>query len=229
VSPQTGNHEIAASHRRRRVADPRVLIGLGALVSLLAGAVGVAVFLIAALEDDTRSLSDRPFQYASAIHDAALEAKALANYERGFLISGGDAEYAQQLETEVADARAAFAAAERYATPGQERAAAAEARRGFERWWASSQGDLADYRAGSEKEAIEASLTTTRQLRKAYERSLEHAHALGLQSIDTARESLSDSASRSVTVLLVYLALALVAGVAVAIWVARRSSSPPRP
>jgi CHASE3 domain sensor protein len=226
VSSQTGNQEIAASHRRRRVADPRVLIGLGALVSLLAGAVGVAVFLIAALEDHSQNLSDRPFQYATAIHDAALEAKGLANHERGFFISGGGAEYERQLETEVADARAAFAAAERYAEPGQERAATVEAREGFERWWASSQRDLADYRAGAEQKAIQSSLTTTRQLRKTYERPLAHAHALGLQSIDTARDSLADSASRSVTVLLVYLALALVAGVAIAIWVARTILKP---
>lgn len=221
MSSQPGNHELAAANRRRRHGpDPRVLMGLGFLVALLAGAVGVAVFLIASLESDTRNLSDRPFQYATAIHDAALEAKALANHERGFLISG-DPQFTRQLETEVADARAAFAAAETYAAPGREREAAVEAREGFEQWWASSQRDIAAFRAGSKEEAIEASLTTTRQLRKTYERSLEHAHALGLQSIDNARDSLSDSASRSVNLLLVYLAVALVVGIGVAIWVAR--------
>jgi methyl-accepting chemotaxis protein len=206
--------------------DPRVLLGLGLLVALLAGAVGIAVFMIAGLESDTQELSDRPFQYATAIHDAALDAKALANHERGFLVSGGDEEFLQQLESEIADVRVTFADAERFAAPGRERAAAVEARRGFERWWASSQRDLADFRAGAEEEAIQSSLSTTRQLRLSYERSLEHAHELGLQSIETARDSLSDSASRSVTVLLVYLALALVAGIAVAVWVARTMLKP---
>jgi hypothetical protein len=49
-----------------------------------------------ALESDTQELSDRPFQYATAIHEAALEAKGLANYERGFLISGGNEEFARE-------------------------------------------------------------------------------------------------------------------------------------
>src|SRR5918999_2240880 len=183
--------DFAGSSRRRRVGpDPRVL---GALVALLAGAVGVAVFLIAGLENDTKQLSDRPFQYATAIHQAALHAKALANHERGFLISG-DEEFAQQFGEQASDARAAFAAAEKYATSGAERAAAVEARRGFERWWASSQRDIAAFRAGSVEEAIDSSFTTTRQLRKTYELSLERAHSLGLQSIDAARSSLSDTA-----------------------------------
>jgi methyl-accepting chemotaxis protein len=224
---QEPNHaNFAASSRRRRVGpDPRVLGGLGALVALLAGAVGVAVFLIAGLENDTKQLSDRPFQYATAIHQAALHAKALANHERGFLISG-DEEFAQQFGEQASDARAAFAAAEKYATSGAERAAAVEARRGFERWWASSQRDIAAFRAGSVEEAIDSSFTTTRQLRKTYELSLERAHSLGLQSIDAARSSLSDTASRSVTILLVYLAVALVAGVGVALWVVRTLLKP---
>src|SRR5688500_5805374 len=107
---------VAAHSRRRRVApDPRVLVGLGSLVALLTGAVGVAVFLIVALENDTRVLSDRPFQYATAIHQAALDAKALANHERGFLVSGGNEEFAREHEEGTADAREAFAAAEAYA------------------------------------------------------------------------------------------------------------------
>jgi CHASE3 domain sensor protein len=210
----------ALSRRRRVTPDPRVLIGLGSLVALLAGAVGVAVFLIAALEGDTRDLSDRPFQYATAIHQAALDAKALANHERGFLISG-DEEFVEQLEVEAADARAAFTAAERYAVDARVRQATVEARAGFERWLTSSQRDITAFRAGDEEAAIKSSLTTTRELRKTYEESLRRAHALGLQSIDAARNSLSESASRSVTLLLVYLAVALVAGVAVAIWVVR--------
>jgi methyl-accepting chemotaxis protein len=222
VSSERASHEDPASSRRLRVAaDPRILAGLGLLVALLAGAVGGAVYLIAALERDTRELSDRPFQYATAIHDAALHAKAVANHERGFLISGGEEEFARESELETADAREAFAAAERYAANGRERDAAVEARNGFERWLKSSERDIAAFRAGSEEQAIDSSLTTTRQLRKAYERSLERAHQFGLQSIDTARNSLSDSASRSVNLLLVYLAVALVVGIAVAIWVAR--------
>ena len=205
-----------------------MLVGLGSLVALLAGAVGVAVFLIVALESDSRELSDRPFEYATAIHDAALQAQELANHERGFILSEGDDEFAQELQAGTTDARAAFAAAERYAGNERERAAAVTARVEFERWLESSERDLAAYRAGSHEEAIASSLTKTRQLRKTYERSLERGHALALHSIETARSSLSNSASRAVTVLLVYLVVALVVGVGVAVWVARTILKPAR-
>jgi methyl-accepting chemotaxis protein len=225
VEAETNNDLLRANRRRRTAPDPGVIVGLGALVALLAGAVGVAVFLIASLESGTRELSDRPFRYATAIHQAALDAKALANHERGFLISG-DEEFARGLEVSTADAREAFAAAERSAVDAEAREAAAEARKGFELWIASSQRDIATFRAGAEEEAIRNSLTTTRQLRKTNEVALERAHALGLQSIDEARNSLSASASRSVTVLLGYLAVALVLAVGVALWAVRRILRP---
>jgi hypothetical protein len=82
-------------------------------------------------------------------------------------------------------------------------------------------GDIAAYRRGSRERATQATLGSTRQLRKTYEQSLALAYALGVRSIESATTSLSSSASRSVTILLTYLAVALVLGVAVALWVIR--------
>jgi methyl-accepting chemotaxis protein len=186
----------------------------------MAGAVGVAVYLIVALADDSTRLSERPFEYATAIHDAALDAKGIANNERGFLISG-DTSFVDDLEEGAADARAAFAAAQANASTSRERQAAAEAKAGFDRWLQAVRREIAAYQAGSRADAVAASLGPTRDLRKSYERSLASAHALGLDSIETATRSVSSSASRSVTILLVYLAAALLLGVAVTLWVAR--------
>ena len=56
-----------------------MLAGVGALLALLAAAVAVAVILIVSLEDDASELSQRHVLYATAIHEAALSAKGMAN------------------------------------------------------------------------------------------------------------------------------------------------------
>jgi methyl-accepting chemotaxis protein len=211
--------------RQRLGSDLQVLIGVGGLLALLAVAVAVAVFLIVSLENDATNLSHRHVQYATAVHEAALSAKAMANEQRGFLLSG-DPEYLEQLESDIVEARSAFAAAETYAVGVPQRESLAEARAGFERWLRALRADIAAYRRGGQERAIQASLGSTRQLRKTYEQSLADAYALGVRSVETATNSLSSSASRSVTILLVYLAIALLIGVGVTLWVAQRILKP---
>jgi CHASE3 domain sensor protein len=211
--------------RRQLLPELKVLIGLGSLVALLAGAVGVAVFMIVSLEGRTTSLSDRHVRYSTAMHQAALEAKGIANDERGYLISGNP-EFLQELQTRSGSAREAFALASGYAVGARERAAVNEARAGFERWLRALRRELAAYRAGFRKQAVATSLGRTRELRKVNERSLARAHALGLRSIESATSSVSSSASRSVTILLVYLAFALIAGLAIAFWIVRTLLKP---
>jgi methyl-accepting chemotaxis protein len=208
------------SGRVRLASDRQVLVAVGGLLALLAVAVGVAVFLIVSLEDNATDVSHRHVQYATAIHEAALSAKGIANDQRGFLLSGNP-EYLEEVEVRTVEARSAFVLAASYAVGASQREAVNEARAGFERWLRVLRADIAAYRAGFEERAVEASLGSTRQLRKNYERSLADAYVLGVRSIDSATDSLSSSASRSVTILLVYLALALVVGVAVALWVVR--------
>jgi methyl-accepting chemotaxis protein len=213
------------SGRQRLASHLQVLIGVGGLLALLAVSVGVAAFLIVSLEDDATDVSNRHVQYAAAIHEAALGAKAMANDQRGFLLSDNP-EYLRQLELDRVEAESAFTVAAGHAVGASQRDAVAESRAGFDRWLRALRADLAAYHAGFRERAIRASLGSTRQLRKTYERSLADAYALGVRSIDSANSSLSSSASRGVTILLVYLAFALVIGVAVALWVVRAILKP---
>jgi methyl-accepting chemotaxis protein len=218
-----GNAQAVGRHwrgRRRVASDVQVLIGVGSLLALLALAVGVAVYLIVALEDDASKLSHRHVQYAVAIHEAALSAKGMANDQRGFLLSG-NTEYLNQLRGRTVEARAAFDRAASFAVGASQRSAVAETRTGFERWLRVLNRDIAAYRRGDEERAVAASLGSTRQLRKLYEQSLADAYALGVRSIESATSSLSSSASRDITILLGYLAVALLVGVGVALWVVR--------
>ena len=211
--------------RPRLASDAQVLIGVGSLLALLAVAVGIAVVLIVSLEDDATHVANRHVLYATAVHEAALSAKGIANDQRGYLLSG-DPEYLAEIRTRTAEARSAFTLAAGYAVDTTHREAVEESRAGFERWLRVLNDDIEAYRAGSMEQAIEASLGSTRQLRKNYEQSLAHAYALGVRSIGDATSSLSSSATRSVTMLLAYLAVALIAGIAVALWVVRTILKP---
>src|SRR5687767_3162436 len=188
-----GTAEIDRMPRRGRVrlaSDVQVLIGVGSLVALLAVAVGIAVFLIVSLEDDATNVSHRHVQYATAIHEAALSAKGIANDQRGFLLSGNP-EYLDEIETRSAEARSAFALAGTYAVGAAQRDALEEARFGFERWLRALQVDIRAFQRGFKERAIDASLGATRELRKIYEQSLADAYALGVRSIDSANDSVS--------------------------------------
>jgi methyl-accepting chemotaxis protein len=216
---------LRSSGRHRLASDVQVLVGIGSLLALLAIAVGLAVILIVSFEDDATDDAQRHVLYATAIHEAALSAKGIANDQRGYLLSG-DPEYLSEIRTRTAEARSSFTLAMGYAVDESHRDAARKSRAEFERWLRELNRDIAEYRRGSHEQAIAGSLGPTRQLRKTYEQSLAHAYALGIRSIDSSTDSLSSSASRSVTALLTYLALALVLGCAVALWVVRATLRP---
>jgi methyl-accepting chemotaxis protein len=220
---ERGRLQVAGRHRL--ASDVQVLIGVGSLLALLAAAVGVAVFLIVSFEDDATNDAQRHVSYAAAIHEAALFAKGIANDQRGFLLSG-EAEYLGEIRTRTDSARAAFTSAATYAVGTDQREAVRKARAGFEGWLRVLLQDIEAYRRGAHEQAVEATLGSTRQLRKEYEESLAGAYALGVRSIDSATGSLSSSANRSVTLLFGYLALALVLGVAIALWIVRATLRP---
>jgi methyl-accepting chemotaxis protein len=213
-------------HGRRRLAsDVQVIVGVGSLLALLAVAVGLAVVMIFSFEDDATNDAQRHVLYATAIHEAALAAKGIANDQRGFLLSGNP-EFLGEIRTRTEEAREGFNTAATYAVGPTQREAVRRSREGFEGWLRVLLQDIEAYRNGAKEQAIEATLGSTRALRKAYEEDLASTYDLGVSSIDSATSSLSSSATRSATLLFAYLALALVLGVAVAVWIIRATLRP---
>jgi methyl-accepting chemotaxis protein len=184
---------------------------VGIFVALLGIGMLIAVFLIANVSSDAASITDRHARYAVAIDAAALHAKAMANDERGFLLSG-DEEFALQMDIREGLASARFADAIDAATP-RSRDAVVEAQSGFEVWLAAVERSFDLYRAGQQEEAVAISLGESRELRKGYEASLalarEHAH----EGIDSASESISSSTTLAIFILVDYLLIALAIGV----------------
>ena len=206
--------------RSRPSPDLVVLVGMGSLLALLAVAIVAALLLIVDVNDDAVRLTDREVQYTTAISAAALNAKAIANDERGFLLSG-NTEFIEELDVRTGNARAAFAVAASVADTDAQHDAVIEANAGFERWVSALRAETAAFQAGDREEAVASSLGPTRALRKTYERSLAQAQSLGADSIQATSRSVSDASRRSIVILLAYLVIALAIGVFVTIWVLR--------
>lgn len=96
-----------------------------------------------------------------------------------------------------------------------------EAWAGFERWLQALRDELTTFQSGEREASIETALGPVRTIRKAYEADLARAQALRESAVDSGRESVADSSSRSIVLLLVGLLVALAIGVGVAIWLAR--------
>ena len=203
----------------------QVLFATGGLLALLAISMAVAMFLVVGLNHDEENLNDRDVPYGSSVAAAALDAKAIANDQRGFLLSG-DPKFIEEADQRTGAARLAFAAAARTAANAAQRRAVSQASSGFERWTQAVRAEFAAFRAGDRHGAITASLGPDRALRKTYEQSLASAQALAANSIQSTRTSLDAASSRSVRILLACFLIALAIGFGVAFWLVRSIAIP---
>src|SRR3954469_16938222 len=92
-------HALAPAPARPRMpVGIQVVLGVGSLLGLLVIAGTAAVVLLVGLHRDQRQLDSRDVPYAGYVARAALAAKGIANDERGFLLSGGNAAYRDESE-----------------------------------------------------------------------------------------------------------------------------------
>jgi hypothetical protein len=69
--------------RRRLPVGSQALLGVGGLLALLVISMLVAIVLVVGLRADERQFNDLDVPYASAVAAAALNAKGIANDQRG--------------------------------------------------------------------------------------------------------------------------------------------------
>jgi CHASE3 domain sensor protein len=198
----------------------QLFAGVGALVLLVAVAVVIGVILVRGLGHGATELTGRDVQFARAVDAAALRSKAMANDERGFLLSGRDP-FLERFELRAVRVRASFAAASRAAADGGERAAVRDAGAVFERWVRAVRAEVKLYKSGREEAAISKALGSTRDLRYDYEQLLREAQRLGASGIESGAESVSTASSQSIVILIVYLGVALLIAAAIAWWLIR--------
>jgi hypothetical protein len=218
-------HDLPLGFRARLPLGFQVFFGIGCLMLLLAVCVLATVFLVLDLREDQARLNDHHGPYASAIAAAALNAKAIASDERGFLMTG-DSRFIDDVDRHARAARAAFVAAASVALGGAQRQAASEARTGFERWLRALRGEFRTLWDGEYDETVTAALTPDRVVRRVSERSLARAQALAASAIQSGKSEVDAESSWSVTAALAGLIAAVVLGLGIAAWTMRTILKP---
>jgi methyl-accepting chemotaxis protein len=198
----------------------QVLIAIGLLMLMVFVTGGVGLALLFGLRGDERRLNDANVPYANAISSAALDAKGIANDERGYLMSG-EPRFITEMEHRLQSARQAFSAATSSAVTSDQQQAVTEAQVGFETWVGAVHVELETYDRGDQRASINAALGPHRDLRKEYERELAHAQGLASGALKSDAAEINDASSRSVRIFLAFGLLACLVGAGVAMWVTR--------
>jgi methyl-accepting chemotaxis protein len=195
--------------------DVRTWAAAGTSLVLLALGILIAVLFISRIGSDATNLTERQVRYATALSGAAINAKAIANDERGFLLSGNE-EFLSQIDVRTEVARDAFLLAVN-AVDGAQRQRILEAYEAFELWLVAMEDGLAQYQAGDHEGAQEASLGPTRELRKSYESMLATA-GLIQSGIPSPTATVSAATTWAIMVLLGFLVVATAIGLLVTTW-----------
>lgn len=218
--------------RRLRAFMPELALGVkvtiaaaGMAVLLVATTAG-AVFAVAEMGHDQQQITRGELSYGDEVADAALNAKGIANDERGFLLSGTRS-YLTEAEQRLVLARASLSRAQRAAASGEQLSAVASAHQGFERWVSTLfDKEIAAFERGDRAEAVRLSLGETRELRKSYEASLAEAQSVGEAERVAAQRSIARESARSVEALILALLFSIAVGTVISIWLVRAIALP---
>jgi CHASE3 domain sensor protein len=202
---------------RRPLGFP-VVAAVGSLVAVVVLAIALAVFSIFRLSQDQSQLQDQNVPYAVAVATVALNAKGIANDERGYLISG-NREFLEEIDQRLIDVRTAFSEAAIAADGERQRRAVGNAHAGFEEWFWVLRSEFKMFQAGDREKATKTSLGPGRTLRKKYEASLAEAQAAAKTAIQLRRNSFASSGW--LPILLVVLVVVLAIGFATTLWLTR--------
>jgi CHASE3 domain sensor protein len=199
-----------------------ILVAVGLLLGIVAIAIGIAIYSIFRLSQDQAQLQDQNVPYAVAVATVALNAKGIANDERGYLISG-QPEFLEEIEQRLINVRTAFSEAGIAADGERQRRAIAEANAGFEDWFWVVRSEIKMFQAGDREKATKTALGPGRALRKKYEASLGDAQEAATTAIHLRRNSFASS--RWLPILVAVLAGVLAIGIAVSVWLLRTLES----
>jgi methyl-accepting chemotaxis protein len=216
---ETGGTSVQPRARgNRSPASMQVVAAIGVLFAALAAAIVIAFLSILSLSHDQAELQDKNVPYAVAIATAALNAKGMANDERGYLISGRR-EFLREFDQRLLNVRTAFAAAGIAADGRTQRDAVTKAQAGFEDWVWAVRGQFATFQAGKREAATKAALGPGRDLRKSYEASLQEAESVATTALQLRNNPLASAGW--VGILLVSLLVVLAMCVGLTLWLMR--------
>jgi methyl-accepting chemotaxis protein len=197
--------------------------GFAVVLALLLGSTLLAVAQVGQLREARQSELGKAVPFITGLQEAALTAKAAANDERGFLLTG-QRDYADEVHNRMASAEDSLARA-RAAAADPGRVAEVDAITAAIRAWATALDREFELYTTDRAAAIELSVGANRELRKTYEELLT-------ASTESASTQLREGVGFDRTVastkrlLLILLGAALLVSLAVAVAVARTLTAP---
>jgi methyl-accepting chemotaxis protein len=213
------DEQVGISGRRgntlsRWLADRRVttklLLVTGVAIAAAAAVGGLGLLKIEQLRQTRQLEMGHQVPYITGLQSAALGAKAAANDERGFLISG-EQKFRDEVQERLAKVRASLGQASDAATTPHQRQAVDRIRQSIEGWFTAVEAEFDQY-ATDKAGAIKAAFGPNRDLRKSYEALLDAETTAAADRLRRGQDFTRtvDTARRQVLVLLLSgLALAL--------------------
>ncbi|GAA1600109.1 methyl-accepting chemotaxis protein [Actinoplanes couchii] len=203
---------------RNRKVSTKVLMVAGVAVAgtVLTGAIGVVG--IQQLQTVRNTEIAQVLPYGTNLNSAALNAKAAANDERGFLLEG-DAKFSQEALGRKTKVDASLAAARNLADSGESAARIDAIQDATDAWFDALQSEFALYRTKPQA-SIDLALNQNRELRKTYEgligAEIEYADAALLHG-----REFDAKVTRTTVTVAVVLALSLLLAITGAVVVSR--------
>jgi methyl-accepting chemotaxis protein len=154
-----------------------------------------------------------------------VAAKGAANDERGYLMTG-DPTFIDEIHAkrDAVVYPALADAAKIYPASSAETKAVNSIVAGYKKWATARDAELKQY-STDHKGAIDLALGSNRDLRKAYEATIDEAVAIADAGVKSSDSSFTSTSASATWVLIVFLAFALLTGVAFALSRARSISA----
>jgi len=193
----------------------RLVATVGVLLALIAAVVFTAVAAVNRLQAAHREVAGQAVPYLQGLSDAALAAKAAANDERGYLLTG-ETRYADEARARRKAEAAGLAQARAAAVNGPTRAAVDAIETGLAEFNAALDAEFT-LATTDPAAALKRSTGPNRDKRKAYEAKFAGAIVLAKKYVAAAAADNNRLAARSRTTLVVLLVLTVLLAAAAAV------------
>ena len=210
-----------ATPGRKLTFRHQLVLAFGTLLAILLGAAVVMLGRFGGVEDARRHIDGRSTPYATALSAAAVDMKAMANDERGFLMTG-DAKFRDEIAERTEKIREELGEAAETAPDEQTAALTRSIEEKFDGWAAAVEKEL-DLYATDKTGAIELALGANRDLRKDYEEDVKAATAAANAALHASLDAIETNVGGARTSLLAALLALALAALAGAFWLERRT------
>jgi methyl-accepting chemotaxis protein len=199
-------------------------VAFGCLAFIGVAVTGYAIVTVENVRTAQQQTSHREVPFLMGLSDAALAAKAAANDERGYLLSGDD-KFAQEARGRRTSEQAGLRSARDAASNDAERAAVDRVSGLLERFNEALDSEFVLYQT-DRGAAISQSGGANRDLRKSYEQAFADATALAKTRVSAATVASEHAAAQGRLVLLLLLGALVLIGATIALILSRLITRP---